>query len=223
VRSFQADPAAREWGRPREPATERTRRSNADAAAQTNPARPRAARSKQPQPLASKRASRPSRGTQRATQRTRRCSVQAEPAIGEAKRTQPLASKRIQPFIQTHPAARPTEPGDVALRRNRRSENPNEPSLTQTNPPDPNEPGGGGLRTLPRPRDVACVRCGVAQAGAGAARASATPCHVVRPSSRRGPMRESAAVNWARLSRLWTARKSSTCLMIARAPAARGA
>jgi hypothetical protein len=77
--------------------------------------------------------------------------------------------------------------------------------------PDP----GSGARPARLPR--------AAQAGAGTLRTAAMPCQVVRPSSRRGPMRASAAVRSARLSRLCTARKSSTCLMIAREPAASGA
>ena len=79
---------------------------------------------------------------------------------------------------------------------------------------------GAGRNAVPGRDALVAVRA--AQA-AGAARASAMPCQVVRPSSRRGPIRARAEVSWARLSRLCTGRKSSTCWMIAREPAARGA
>ena len=80
----------------------------------------------------------------------------------------------------------------------------------------------GGREPLWR-RILADSRVLFAQAGAGAARTSAMPCQVVRPSSRRGAMWASAAARSARLARLWTGRKSSTWRMIARAPEASGA
>jgi hypothetical protein len=178
--------------------TERTQRSNTDPAEQTNPALE-----------GTRSASEPARRGMR----MRSCRVPTNPAETIPGR----ASKRTPRSGDTGQTRR------AKFKRTRRSRSAQrERTREWKSLMTPRIKRPGDRRAIPETRP-ADGRRRAAQAGAGAGRSAAIPCQVVRPSSRRGPIRASAAVRSARLSRLCTARKSSTCLMIAREPAARGA